>query len=295
MEILVNREPLDFKLENESSVGEVIDGLADWLNTGRFAITSLDVDATSYAIHDRESWQDIDIDEVDQLSVEALPLNDVDHATLVALDEYFSILAECLQTGNEAPLAELGQELPFVRTRIAQFFPGLAAYDQSASLVSDPALEEGRMPSHEAVERILQEIRDIRTILQSREQEYREPARELALTLGQLSATASKLVEVPVQLQTGSEGSAMQTVITLTELLARVVRLIPLVEASEETAGIDVPGTRRFAEDLAPYLSELKEAFEIQDTVLIGDLLEYEVAPRLDELKDLLPRETEER
>jgi hypothetical protein len=73
------------------------------------------------------------------------------------------------------------------------------------------------------------------------------------------------------------------------------VRLIPLVEASEETAGIDVPGTRRFAEDLAPYLSELKEAFEIQDTVLIGDLLEYEVAPRLDELKDLLPRETEER
>ncbi|MFP4113344.1 MAG: hypothetical protein ACOC2Y_04370 [Spirochaetota bacterium] len=294
MEILVNHEPLDFKLENESSVGEIVDGLAHWLSAGRFAITAIDVNATSYALHDRESWADIQIDDVDRLAVEALPLTDVDHATLVALEEYFSILAECLETRNELPLGELVRELPYVRARLTQFFPALASEDGETSVLLDDRLEQGKMPHPENARSLSAEVNDIRTIIRSREREYREPARELALTLGHLSATRPALIEVPVQLQTGKEQEAMQTVVTLTELLTRVVRLVPLVERSEDDADINVEGVRRFAEELLPHLIELKDALEIQDTVLIGDLLEYEVAPRLEALHRLLPGGTQE-
>ena len=291
MEILVNREPLDFRLENESSVGEVIDGLADWLSSGSFAITSLDVNATSYAIHDRSSWENIAVTEVDELSVEALPLNRVDHTTIVALDEYCSLLKEAIETGATEPLGELVAELPYVRARLVQFFPSLAGPDGGADVLNDADLEQARLPEEPRRTRLVEEIDALRTILASREREYRDPARELALTLGQLSASRDTLVEVPVQLQTGHQQAAMETVVTVTELLSRLMRLIPLVEsaAADDTLGIDVPGVRRFAEELAPQLVELSEAFEAQDTVLIGDLLEYEVAPRLEQLKSLLP------
>lgn len=291
MEILVNREPLDFRLENESSVGEVVDGLADWLSSGSFAITSLDVNATSYAIHDRSAWEDISVDEVEQLRVEALPLTHVDHTTIVALDEYCSLLRETLETGATEPLGELVEELPYVRARLVRFFPSLAPGERTADVLTDPDLDASRLPPEPARTRLIEEIDALRTILASREREYRDPARELALTLGQLSAGRDALVEVPVQLQTGHQQAAMQTVVTVTELLSRLMRLIPLVESAsaDDSVGIDMPGVRGFAEELAPLLVELGEAFEAQDTVLIGDLLEYEVAPRLEHLPALVP------
>ncbi|MFW5684942.1 MAG: hypothetical protein ACOC1I_08820 [Spirochaetota bacterium] len=292
MEILVNREPLDFKLENEASVGEVVDGLAEWLGSGQFAIISLNVNTNSYAIHDRSAWADISVDDVERLAVEALPLQSVDHATLVAVDEYCSILAEALRTQNVEAIPELAEELPYVRRRIAQFVPSLASPDGVAEVLADARLEAGEMPDARSAGKLADELDSIRSILQIREREYRQPERELALTLGQLSAMREQLIEVPVQLQTGKERAAMQTVIGLTEMLGRAVRLVPLVEASDGAIGIDVQGVRSFAESLAPFLAELKEAFEIQDTVLLGDLLEYEVAPRLERLEELLPGES---
>jgi len=289
MEILVNREPLNFNLEAESSVGEVVDGLADWLRSGRFAITSLDVDETSYAIHDRDTWESIEIHSVRELSIEALPLEDVDHATIIALDEYCALLIECLENRDPEPLAEIAEELPYVRGRLGQFFPSLRDEDGSVPILTDATLAAGRLPEPAAAEVVIAEIETIRTLLTTREREYSEPGRELSLSLGQLSATADALVEVPVQLQTGRKTAAMQTIVRFTELLTRVVRLIPLAEAREESHGIDLEGARRFAEETAPHLVELKEAFEIQDTVLIGDLLEYELAPRLEGLAGLLP------
>lgn len=291
MDILVNREPLDFRLENESSVGEVVDGLADWLSSGSFAITSIDVDATSYAIHDRSSWESISIDEVDELSVQALPLNRVDHTTIVALDEYCSLVKEALETSATEALGELVAELPYVRARLVQFFPSLAGGESSNGLLEDPDLEQARLPAEPARRLLVEEIDALRTILAAREREYRDPVRELALTLGQLSAHRDALVEVPVQLQTGHQQAAMQTVVTITELLSRLMRLIPLVEsaAADDSLGVDIAGVRGFAEELAPLLAELAEAFETQDTVLIGDLLEYEVAPRLERLESLVP------
>jgi len=246
------------------------------------------VNDTTYAIHDRESWAGIDLDRVDALSIEAVPLDEVDHATLIALDEYCSLLAECLERREPAPLQELAEELPYVRTRLGAFFPSLRDERGAVPALNDAALVSGRLPAPAAAETVLAEIRSLRSLLASREREYRQPARELALTLGQLSGFTATLIEVPVQLQTGKEVAAMEAVVRLSELLGRVVRLIPLAEKRGAESGVDLAATRAFATETSPHLAELKEALEIQDTVLIGDLLEYEIAPRLERLGELL-------
>ena len=43
-----------------------------------------------------------------------------------------------------------------------------------------------------------------------------------------------------------------------------------------------------FKEELNKILKELLEAFAAKDSVLIGDLMEYEIAPRLEQLRAFL-------
>jgi hypothetical protein len=288
MEILVNREPLDFTLEDEQSLGEVVDGLQAWLTTGQFTITSIDVNDTSYPIHNRKAWEQIEVKGVRRLSVEALPRTSADQNAILAVDDYLSLLQEALTSEDQEALTDLLGELPHVRERIIAFFPSLAdSAGESSVLVSDQ-LDLGAVQESERI-RLTTEITQLRSLLVARAREFAFPVREMAITLGQLSSASEELEQVPVQLQTGEGAQAMRTVISLTELLGRVFRLTPLVESAENRGDLDVVRIRTFTQETSEVLAELAQAFEINDTVLVGDLLEYELAPRMRTVSELVP------
>jgi hypothetical protein len=289
MEILVNGEPLDFSLEQEQSLGEVIDGIQQWLHEGEFLLTSLTVNNEQVPIHNRDEWDSRGIETLQSVQIEALPRNQVDQTTILALDEYLSMLHAALQEGDNAAMRELADELPHVQERISQLFPSLSDENGMSTVLRDDALKDGVIPRDQALTDQLNEVARLRSLLMSRAREYAHPVRELAITLGQLSAASDELEEVPVQLQTGHGAEAMKSVITLTELLGRVFRLTPLVSAAEDAGGLDIEKIRTFTLETGEVLSELQQAFEIQDTVLVGDLLEYELAPRMRSVSELVP------
>ncbi len=288
MEILVNREPLDFTLEDEQSLGEVVDGLQAWLTAGQFTITSIDVNDTSYPIHNRNAWEQIKVNGVRRLSVEALPRTSADQDAILAVDEYLSLLQEALTSADREALTDLLDELPHVRERIIAFFPALADSAGESSVLVTDQLDLGAVQETERI-RLTTEITQLRSLLVARAREFAFPVREMAITLGQLSSASEELEQVPVQLQTGEGARAMKTVVSLTELLGRVFRLTPLVESAENRGDLDVVRIRTFTQETSEVLAELAQAFEINDTVLVGDLLEYELAPRMRTVSELVP------
>jgi len=281
MEILINQEPLSYTLESEENLGEVIDGLAHWLKDSQYAITSIDVDDQNLPIHDRSRWQDLEVGSVARLSVEAFPLSHVEQTTLAAIGDYCVLLERAIDEKDATVIRELADELPYVRDRLNEFFPSLSAADPRDQLLQEDALQRGELPHSDARVRLKTQLVSITTIVEARLREFENPERELGLTLGQLVACSDPLVEVPIQLQTGNESYAMSTVVRFTELLSRVIRLLPLVDKSH----LDTDRLGEFALDLTPFLQQLQDAFEVQDGVLIGDLLEYEIAPRLSDLR----------
>ena len=299
MRILINSEPLDYQLEDETRLGEVVDELEQWLRSGQFAIVALNVNDSTYPIHARDAWKDIPVDEVAAMDVEALPLARVDETTLAALAEYLGMLSDALNPAVDAlrsadAVRELAAELPHVRRRIGGFFPALVDENGETAVLRDASLDAGVAPGGDACVVLRKEIDDLLELLSSRAREYTHPARELAITLGRLSSIAAQAVEVPLQMHGGNEGQAMQTLITLTELFGRVLRIVPILEREptderDPTGEIDVEAVKRFASELSPQLVELKEALEIRDTVLVGDLLEYEIAPKLERLAEIIP------
>jgi hypothetical protein len=121
--------------------------------------------------------------------------------------------------------------------------------------------------------------------------ELRDPVGEVRETISALRGLVPGLNNVSVLLQTGRDREAMETVIRFTEesqtLLKLLARLQHTGRLDPAAAVIDGTTVERFFSDLNRILTELIEAFEAKDSVLIGDLLEYEVTPRLEGLERL--------
>ena len=83
-----------------------------------------------------------------------------------------------------------------------------------------------------------------------------------------------------MQLATGHDGQAMQTIATVAELLQTLLALVPFLPPH--------PDRPRLFTELTGVFRDVIAAFDAKDSVLIGDLLEYEAAPRLGELLPLM-------
>ena len=113
-------------------------------------------------------------------------------------------------------------------------------------------------------------------LLEGRRKETSSPVNEAMSIAAALAGMSDQLDDVAVHLQTGKDKQAMETIIYLTELLQALMRALSWCPGDG--------GMEEIIADINTILSELEEALKASDTVLIGDLLEYEIKPRLQEL-----------
>ena len=95
-----------------------------------------------------------------------------------------------------------------------------------------------------------------------------------------LRGSLAKLPEVSVLLQTGRDKAAMEIVVGFADVVQSIMDLLPFLPPDPERA--------RLMSELNPVLRDLVAAFDARDSVLIGDLLEYEIAPRMERIAPLL-------
>lgn len=101
------------------------------------------------------------------------------------------------------------------------------------------------------------------------------------------SVSVSLLQEVPVLLQTGKDLQVLEYIHRFSSDLQNLYQLLPLLSIAgirSETAGSGSTDLEAYPSELAPILGQLLAALEAKDTVLVGDLSEYELAPRIEKL-----------
>lgn len=282
MQILVNQEPLDYRLENESSVGDVVDGLIRWLREGQFTVTRVHVDDEEMSFDERADWAGRQLDDVQSISVNAMPVAELEAAALATIAEFLRLLVDHLDSDDLQTVAELMAEMPQLAPRIEQQFPELIAEDSAVRSV----VQMSGVPSAEQREEFNKGILQLQLLVTGRLREHLAPEAELTSTIDRLVALATELREVPVALQTGGDKEAMDTVIRLTELFGKALRLQPLATDTS----FDLDALDSLLRAVSPHLGELEQAFHTRDAVLIGDLLEYEIAPLLDDLNSRVIR-----
>jgi len=124
----------------------------------------------------------------------------------------------------------------------------------------------------------------IEALFGERLHEIRDPQRAMRSAENLFNALKPDLAEVPVRIQTGRDAEAMRTMVLVVELINKTVRILPDFARQFDEAGgmmIGDKNIQEFYDDFNSVLRELMGAFEHKDSVLIGDLAEYEILPRM--------------
>jgi hypothetical protein len=110
---------------------------------------------------------------------------------------------------------------------------------------------------------------------------------QAAETADSLEALLPALADTSVSLQTGKDREALEAIRAFseyTEASTRIFGLMQCVSADGSTPSIGSASTGEFFDSLNGILRDLTGAFENKDSVLLGDIAEYEIVPRLRDL-----------
>ena len=285
MEIRINDQPLAFSLENERTLGEVVRGLERWLAGSELVLYEVRCAGRELLGAPPEEWEATPHAEVERLELTVRHASEVRLANLRTLLEYL----EAVRGFTAGPEARGAQELlrgyPLFVESLRRHF----SEAETGGELADLAVLGGRP---EALLALSPELRDkadgaaarLAERIAGRLEELDDPRAALRRLSTEVEATAAGISEVSVLLAAGRDRQAMEAVVRFSELCQRLLRLL---------AGLGVPEVgglkpREYFAEFNRVLGELAAAFQAKDTVLIGDLLEYEIAPRLRQLQAVL-------
>lgn len=102
---------------------------------------------------------------------------------------------------------------------------------------------------------------------------------------------SEELKQLPAKFQSGKDREANRIITALADLVDNICHtasISALFPQKFGTVTIDGKNFAGFFADFSPVLKDFEQAIESKDTVLLGDLAEYEISPRLESLADAL-------
>ena len=292
MEIQINSQPLTFTLENESTLGDVIKAIENWLEGSNLILTSAILKEQELFSQPAEEWNSLPLNEVDTLHVTVKHARQVRINNLQTVIEYLTMLNKALKNQNRKLLEELIEGFPYLVQSVQKQFEGELQQDltQLTTLFSDTSPDTILSWPEEIYEGAQQLIYKLEASVNLRLKELHNTKGALKEILEELSPCIDEISEVSVLLQTGRDREAMESIIRFSELSQTLIRIIAGLRETlpSEDRHLIIAGKdfEEFYLELYKVLKDLIEAFRVQDSVLIGDLMEYEIAPRLEDLKD---------
>ena len=264
MNIRINGQKADIRLEKERTVGEILAGLEQWLaNTGH-RLSGIEIDGQTIHSGDVEVSFNRSIDSVTDLNIKTSSLPELVAEGLVHLlgdiEEYenasFAEKQSFAGEWDERPESRLlAEELPDLCELARKTFSGEGISTQG-----------------------------LRSMAGERLRELQDPAGETVRMEPLIAQVCVRLEELPLDIQTGKDARAAETVNIFSGAAEKVFRLFNVLKTEGfpvEEITVEEISVSAYISEFGAALRELLAAYEQHDTVLVGDLAEYEMSPRL--------------
>ncbi len=107
MELLIEGEKINYSIENEKNVKDIVNALSDWLNENNRMIKSLSIDGAEIQITDEENLIEKQIDDVQKLEINLITPVEIAYNSLYELKQYVTRFVENIEnTSDENNLIE---------------------------------------------------------------------------------------------------------------------------------------------------------------------------------------------
>ena len=293
MKITINEEPIEFTLENEKTALDVVQELNKWIEQSDASIETLSLNNKKLEEIDQQALNSVTIENIDRIDITVQSLLDLEVHRLSLLVEFLDLLHESVSDENKERIDKLKKQYPEIQDLLDETFRQHFHEDLDVSRIATAFDESSRDQwNKEEKTAYLNFLGSVKSVINSRIQEMKFPNEELVKTAQMIAAIRPNLEEVPVLLQTGKDRDAMEHIIRFTELSSRIIRILSVLLRFKETRreGFEPQQIESHYREMNAVLSELVEAFSENDPVLIGDLVEYEILPKLDPLFEIVRR-----
>jgi hypothetical protein len=260
--ITINGQTADITLESETTLGEVLSGLGSWLSGSSLYLSGVEVDGKTYGSSSLEDAFKLSIETISRVDVKTSSREDLMLEALTGIQNDLEYLADSpADAGQNASAWETSHAAVFLRENDA----GLHAL-----LVQ---VLEGKLAPAAALPAVTERIRELQ-----------DPARELRSSVPLITEVAKRLEDFSLDMQTGKDARAAETLALFSGVTEKLFRLLGVLK----NRGADSGAAAGFLNGFGAVIKELYAAWENRDTVLVGDLAEYELSPKLLELSSLL-------
>lgn len=275
MEIRLDGKPADITLENEKTVMELLAGIEQWLEGSGLVLSGLEIDGKSYGTLSLSSALRLPLEGLSLVNIKTSGWAELTLEALINLKNDLESFASASpeERNNYREGWESSYSALFLKENDRDVYTAaLRALEEDPSLVSPDSVERAN------------------TLIAERIREIENPRREMKAMLPLAEEVAGRLEDLPLDMQTGKDSRAAETMAVFSPLVEKIFRLMALFRYfgadidNMEARSVNGPEQASLKDTVQAFSAALKEtltAFENKDTVLVGDLAEYELAPGL--------------
>ena len=273
MTIRINQVSVEFTLEKERTFADLTASLRAWATVENLAVVGILADGRALGPDDQTP-----LAVIDGVEVETVPADGHDIARIDVIARFFSLLALGWQNRDQGLISELRKEFPSVKSAL---FPLLSPVAQRL----EPWLGVLEAPWNdtEALERAARHVAQEAEALR---REMQDPVAALAETLDTLEFSLVSLDAVSGLFQRGLDRDGLDLILRLFTVLEDLGRRAARARKGKAEG---VTEWAQFNTELQPLLKDAAEALAADDYILLTDLLEYEISPRLQTVRALFP------
>lgn len=269
-----------------------------WLANEYYIIEKCEIDNNTIELADIQDWDETAIDSIGEIRFHVRTVAENNFERLQTVFQYLSLLKRGLEKENTGVFSELSHEYPIIEKELNNILNPKGEETQNSdiilltNLLRQAGFFAGEVKHRDSLLNAVKLCEGLLAILEERMHEITNPKDELRVSVNTLASLIEPMNEIPVLLQTGKDREAMQTILSFVEASQKMLRIYPVLKVTSDfnmqqrlSSGETL---EEFYADFNKILAELTSAFNAKDSVLIGDLLEYEISPRIENLITLI-------
>ena len=265
MEILINGSPADITLDTEKNLGDILSGLELWISSSGNRIYEVKLNGKEIPVESISEIFDKELSEIKKLEIS---VNLWRELAMEALETLHNVCMSWAKSSFEE------------RENLISLWEGSPA---SRFMISDMQdIEQLRSNCFLGLETLT--IEGLLFIIDERIRELSDPVKEINNIELLTENIKDRMEELPLDMQTGKDKRAAETIQLFSQIGEKLFRIYFIFSSegfSPEEYSIDDVPIRTFIAEFKSAISELSDAYANQDTVLAGDIAEYELSPRL--------------
>jgi len=307
MRIVVDGSTLEFKLENEKNLGDVLESLGEWVRRFGNVIDGVYLDGGAVPLVQVPEELSRDIGTVDEVRIVTVPNARLALDTLASLGDYIRTLTTgdlSDPSGCEEIIEGLSLIIEGVRNALGVLnVKPLVVLLENEKTVDDVLRELGRevqnlekrYPGKEDADRLKKLLNGLLTALPKSVKWATLKNEVLYNRLGTRTTgevvndllriarrTSEKFTRVGENLQTGHDLDAVRDLNVITEVIDEIIYVLRMVLG--EKGDVRTEEDKGLFKKLSECLSNVEGAFKNGDMITVGDLIEYDLKGLFTEL-----------